>query len=112
MRIEIETRGEVSLVRLSGSVQTTDNEIFADELAGLRKSGATRVVFEASQLEYINSRAIADLVMFNSYLQDAGGRMAMAALNSMVDKVVRAVGLGALVKVCADADEAVEALKG
>ncbi|MHC4915258.1 MAG: STAS domain-containing protein [Planctomycetota bacterium] len=112
MRFDSEMRGEVALVKLSGSIQTGDNESFADRLAGLRKSGAALVVFEGQGLDYINSRAIADLVMFHDFLHGAGGRMALAALSPMVDKVIRAVGLGALVDVYATAEEAVTALSG
>jgi anti-anti-sigma factor len=112
MQLETKGRGGLSIVKLRGSVQSRDNASFAAELDKLNQAGAERVLLDLGGLDYINSQAIADLLNFHDRLKARGGTMALAGLQPMVEKVVRAVGLGSLVAVHATAEEAMEALGG
>jgi anti-sigma B factor antagonist len=102
MRLEASEFGGVTVLRLSGAVQGEDNAGFAERLGALRASGARLVAIDAAGLEYINSRAIGELVLLNHELGGRGGALALAGLCPAVEKIVRAVGLGALVGLHAD----------
>jgi len=103
---ETEVRGEVTVARVGGSVQSTDNALFAGRLTELRKAGPGRVIIDAAELKYINSRAVGDLMLFYQALRAADGELALASLQPMVEKVIRAIGLAELVGVYPDVAEA------
>ncbi len=108
--ISLRTRtiGELTVLEVTGSLQSKDNKTFADSLVKLGSGEARRVVVDASGLEYINSQAIADLMVFYHKLHggDGDGQLALAGMRPIVDKVVRAIGLAELVTIFATADEA------
>ena len=103
---QTEVRGEVTVARVAGSVQSTDNALFAGRLTELRKAGPGRVIVDAAELKYINSRAVGDLMLFYQALRAAGGELALVDLSPMVEKVVRAIGLGELVDIYPSVEEA------
>lgn len=101
-----DTLGEMTLLKVAGSVQSDDNVPFANRLTELRKAKPRRVIFDASELEYINSRAVGDLMLFYQSLRAAGGELALADLRPMVEKVVRAIGLGELLSIYPSVEDA------
>jgi len=101
--------GNLTLLEVSGSLQSRDNRLFAAKLEQMQAGGAQKVIVSTSGLEYINSQAIADLMVFYHRLHESGGELALAGLQPIVDKVVRAVGLGELVTIFATVEEAQEA---
>jgi anti-sigma B factor antagonist len=106
--IELETRqaGDLVILAASGSLQSGDNRLFAEKLKELASAGARAVAIDTSGLEYINSQAIADLIIFHNRMHDSGGRLAIAGMAPIVEKVVRAVGLGELITIFSTLEEA------
>jgi anti-anti-sigma factor len=87
------------------------NREFAQQLEELRLGGDRLVVLDGSELEYVNSQAIGDLMVFHHDLLGRGGRLALAGLRPAVDKVVRAVGLAQVISVFESTEDALAALK-
>jgi anti-sigma B factor antagonist len=108
MKLTTRTAGDATVLKVVGSVLSAENQVFAGKLAELRTSGVLRVIVDAEELEYINSQGIADLMVFYSRIHEAGGKLALAGLQPMTEKVVRAVGLSELVELYATAAEAEE----
>jgi anti-anti-sigma factor len=106
MQLETTTRGEVTVLKVIGSVQSKENKAFAAKLAELRTSGVRRLIVDAEKLEYMNSQGIADLMVFYHRHNSSGGEMALVGLRPIVEKVVRAVGLSELVGICDTVEEA------
>ena len=109
MKLTTRTVGDATVLKVVGSVQSAENQTFANKLAQLRTSGVLKIILDAEELEYINSQGIADLMVFYSRIHESGGKMALAGLQPMAEKVVRAVGLSELVELYFTTAEAEEA---
>ena len=107
--LQARTSGKLTVLEVAGSLQSKDNRTFADKLGEIGSTEVAQVVVNFAGLEYINSQAIADLMVFYHKLHGSGGQLALAGMQPIVDKVVRAVGLGELVTIFSAAEEAEKA---
>jgi anti-sigma B factor antagonist len=112
LQLETVSRGDLTVVRAAGSVKSGDNADFAAALAEAGRAGPRRVLLDLGGLDYVNSQAMADLINLHERLKARGGALALAGLRPMVEKVIRAVGLIALVEVHDSAERAIEAMGG
>jgi anti-anti-sigma factor len=106
IKLQDRATGELTVLSVSGSLQSSDNPVFAEKLRQLQNACGGRVILDAAGLEYINSQAIADLMVFYQKVSEKGGQLALAGLQPIVDKVVRAVGLSELVTIFPSLSEA------
>ena len=112
MQSRREDRGDVTVVFLAGSVGAGDHAEFRKMLHDLLGEGRARLAVEASDLEYVNSSAIAALVEFYEQAVRSGGGLAIVRPNTAVAKVLRSVGLSEIVHVCTSVGGAVRRLGG
>ena len=103
-----EARGEVTILRVVGSVQAADNDKFAQEIQGLLEDGKVRLVIDATNLDYLNSRAMGELVAYYQRARATGGTLALVNLKPMVAKILRAIGLSTLIGCYRTIDEALK----
>jgi anti-sigma B factor antagonist len=114
LKTEARRRGKVTVLEVSGEVRSAENEAFARALEEL-KGGAgpgTQVVVDLSGLEYLNSRALGDLVALYMRLRGLGGEAVLAGARPGVLKVLRFTGLGELLETYPTAAQAAAALEG
>jgi anti-anti-sigma factor len=102
-------RGEVVVLAFRGSIRPEDNDLFAEALSRVVSEGHRRVVLDARDLEYANSRAIGQLVAFTREIRVLNGRVALVRPCERLTKLLMAVGLMSLVPSCGSLDGAVEA---
>lgn len=107
MILEIEQVGSVTVIRTGGSIRAGDNKRFAAALRGLCAPGC-RAVLDAADLSYINSRALGEIVKFVQEVRPKGGELVVVSPGPLVNKILSAVGLLSLIKVCASVEEAIE----
>ncbi len=109
MQVSRTRRGEVDILTLEGSVRGEDNTTFADALNELKEERRFRLVIDATDLEYVNSRAISEVIRFHQNAHVHGGKVAIVRPGQTVRKIMNAVGLGLLVQTFETLDEAVAA---
>ena len=102
-------RGSVDVLAVKGPIHAEDNDEFALAFSRIRRKARFRVVIDARELEYINSRAVGTLVSFSHDARLGGGRLVLVRPNATVSKVLAAVGLLSLVPAYESLDEAVAA---
>ncbi len=112
MELSRDRRGEVEVLTLCGSIHADDNDAFGAALAGLKEERRFRLVIDASELEYINSRAISDVVKFVQGARLGEGRVVFVRPGPTAEKIMRAVGLMQLVQTFETVDDAVAACEG
>ncbi len=93
LSVTSEVRGAHAVVHLVGQVQSEENEAFAAGLAGLLGLSARRLILDCSDLDYLNSRGLGDLLSFYQELKARGGELAVAGARPAVLKVMGVVGL-------------------
>lgn len=110
MEFKVTEESGYYLLKVEGSIDSKQNQEFDnifDELAYMDKH---RVILDASDITYLNSRAVGRLVAFASNARIAGGRLVMACPSNTVNKIFRSVGLDSIVpcmETLADAQELV-----
>ena len=109
MEVARTQRGSVDVLTVTGPIYAEDNDEFVEVMGRLRRGGRFRVVIDARELEYANSRAVATLVSFSRDARLGGGRLVLVRPNATVSKILAAVGLLALVPTYETLDEAVAA---
>ena len=105
MILELRELGSATVIVARGSVRAEDNRRFAEVLRGLRTSGC-RVILDAAELDYVNSRALGEIVRFVQEVRPKGGELVVVSPRPLVKKIIKAVGLLSLVRVCESVEEA------
>lgn len=106
-----DAQSNVTVLRVAGSVQTSDNEKFAREIQGLLADGKIRLVIDATNLDYLNSRAMGELVAYYQRAKALGGGLALVRLKPMVAKILKAIGLSTLIGCYRSVDEALQSFQ-
>ena len=107
MNIEIKEGGHVTIVEISGSVDSLTAEALMDALAAEVGAHRVRLVADFSGVEYTSSAGLRALV---STLKDArrlGGDLRLAAVRPAVRKVLELSGFTSILKIFADVPAAV-----
>ena len=101
----------VTVLQIKGAIRAEqDNESLAACLDKLIGQGAYSLALDVSDLDYINSRAIGDLMGYYFQVIDRGGSLAAADPQSMVRTVLSAAGVEKFIPVFNTLDEAVASL--
>ena len=109
MELSQEERGGVDILTLRGSVRSEDNDAFEACLTELREARRLRLVIDASDLEYVNSRAISEVLRLLQEARLRGGNVVFVRPGQTVQKIMKAVGLYSLVQIYDTLEEAVAA---
>lgn len=112
MQLSRRTMGPVEVLVLRGSIHAEDDRRFSREFGLLRHEGRYRVVIDARELEYLNSRAVGDLVKFFMEASNQGGRVVMVRPSGAAKKILKAVGLSSLIASFDTVEEACRACGG
>jgi anti-anti-sigma factor len=100
-------RHESLVVTIAGRLDALSAEAAQQALLGHIAAGASRLVVDASQLDYISSAGIRVLlVAAKAAGQKPGGRFAVAAPTALVRKILADCGLDTCLGVVADVTEA------
>jgi anti-anti-sigma factor len=97
MQLSVAAQGDVYILTPSGTIYAGDDVAFGKALGDLRRDGRFTVVINVAELEYINSRAIGQLVQFSRDARLAGGKVVIVRPGPNVEKVLKAVGLLSLI---------------
>ena len=110
MKISARESDGILVVRFSGEIRSEDNrdiEALFDELEIETYKG---IVVDLRELEYVNSRAIGSLMALWKRAASESIRVVCTQPNSLVARLLTAVGLYRLLPVYEDVDGALKAL--
>lgn len=94
--------------RLDGN---TALEFEQNVLAGL-ENGATKIVFDCSELDYINSSGLRVMVMAYQRLHDRDGRIAVCSLKDYIQEIFDISGYNQIFALHPDCAEALRQMQG
>jgi anti-sigma B factor antagonist len=113
MLVEFESRGDVCILRLHGRFATGQDSVYLrgriEELKGL---GASKVLADFSQVDYIDSTGMGFLIgIYTSVIKNPGGRFVLCNLNRRVREVLELTRLANVMSIYANEDAAMRALQ-
>ncbi|MGY6501526.1 MAG: STAS domain-containing protein [Acidimicrobiales bacterium] len=94
MEITTSTEGSQVVLSVAGEVDAHNcQELGAAALAAADEAGSATVVVDATDLSFIDSSAISELLRIREELTERGGSLALRNLGSSVRRVLEITGL-------------------
>jgi len=106
MRIDRSIRGEVDVLALTGDFDHRTVAKFDREVCPLIDDFRTRLVFDLSRVEFLDSAGLTRLIDTYRKLKPLGGESVIAGPTRFAQVTIRTAGVHKLIRVYPDADEA------
>lgn len=110
MELIEETADAVTIVAVSGRLDTHTSERLGTRLAELLRSGQPRIVIEASKLHYVSSAGFRTLLVANRLAAKNHGRLALCGLTLAIRRMFELGGLDGELETYPSREEAVALL--
>lgn len=107
MDITVAERRGVTIIAVVGAIDASNVETLSTVLTALVKEGKTRLVADASQLEYMNSSGLRVLVQTLKDARRKNGDFRLANAQSNFKRVLEITGFTSTFKVYPDVEAAV-----
>jgi anti-sigma B factor antagonist len=93
LTIGAQTRDEVTVISVRGELDLATAAQLADLTSALIEGGASRLVYDLSGLTFCDSTGLTVFVRARNRLDQAGGRLGVAAASPIVYRVLEVSGL-------------------
>jgi len=88
MELSEETNGEVTIVAVVGRVDAGAARQFGERIAALIQAGRSRLLIEASRLDYIGSMGLRALLIASDRAAESRGRLVLCGITAPVRRVI------------------------
>lgn len=112
LAIDIEERGDVSMVRIAGSLDGLTAGDLLDRLTAQLEGGRSRLVASFADVEYTSSAGLRVLLAVLKDARGRGGDLRLAAVRRDVHRVLDLAGFSGILKIFDDVDAAVASFAG
>jgi anti-anti-sigma factor len=112
MKIEHRQEDGVTLVQLSGRLDSSVAGDVMDQLNGLVSAGTTKLVVNLKELSYISSAGLRSILVAAKLIKSVNGEMRLCEPNGRVSKVLDESGFSYLIKIDSHEGQSLEALRG
>ena len=109
MTLTTEQQNSISIVRISGRIDALTSPSFESQIFSFVDAGATCILLNFSQCDFINSNGLRILLMLRKRLLGQGS-IAVCGLQGSISAVFEIAGFTSLFHLRATEDEALEAL--
>jgi anti-sigma B factor antagonist len=106
LRIETTRQNDVLIFRPVGWVAADGHVVMEEKLQQAFANGHRRVVVDLSSAHFVSSTGLGVFLYFKQVLEDAGGRLVLAAPGGAVRKMLAAANLDQTLAICPSLDEA------
>ena len=106
MNITITKEGDISILSLTGSLDTNTSKGAEDEMNKLIEDGRTKLLIDLSNLDYISSSGLRILLSTSKKLKPLRGEMRICGLNETVNEVFEISGFTMIFKIFKTIEEA------
>jgi anti-anti-sigma factor len=113
MLVEFECHGDICVLRLHGRFATgQDSAYLRGRTEEIKKSGASKVLADFSQVDYIDSTGMGFLIgIYTSVVKIPSGRFVLCNLNRRVREVLELTRLANVMAIYANEETAMRALQ-
>jgi len=106
MEITVRDEGDVKVVMLQGKLDTNTTPATESEINALLDAGASKLVINFEQLDYISSTGLRLLLATAKRLKGSGGDLKVCSLNEMASEVFEISGFSSILNVFATEQDA------
>jgi anti-sigma B factor antagonist len=107
LKVEIEKKNHVGIIRLDGLLDAHNAELFSDALNELISGDFTKIVVDFGNLNYLGSSGLEVILSRIQGLRDKGGDIVLVNMAAKIYKVFDLLGLTDFLKFYGSMDEAV-----
>jgi anti-sigma B factor antagonist len=93
MEVSEEVVDDVTIVAIAGRLDADAARQLGEHLTALIRTGCSRLLIEASKLDYIGSLGLRALLIAAHLAAEATGRLALCGLTALVRRVIELGGL-------------------
>jgi anti-anti-sigma factor len=108
MEFTVDEFGDVRAVRISGNLDTQTSPVAQKQLIQLIDSGATKILIDFENLNYISSTGLRMLLVAHSRLESTSGQVRICNPNTMVQEVFETSGFSEIFSVYRSQAEALD----
>ena len=112
MTIESISVGKAVVVKVAGRIDAETTDQFEAACKRLIQDGATHVVVDLAELQYISSAGLGSILRFAKELQGKGGVVVISGLKGLVKQVFELTGVTDLFRVYETAEAACQVSDG
>jgi anti-sigma B factor antagonist len=105
-RIDRQNRGNVEIIRLSGSLDTYSFPRLEALLNNLHDQGYHRLILDCKDLDYIGSAGLGSLIGFAKRARENGGDLKLLHVPERIHKIIDLLGFTKVLQVHVDEQEA------
>jgi anti-sigma B factor antagonist len=107
-RIDLEPRGAVRLIRLSGSLDMYSFPRLEEQLNTLFQQGQYYVVLDCRELDYIGSAGLGALIGFAKQAREHNGDVRLLNVPDRIYKIIELLGFTKVLRVHNTEEEAID----
>lgn len=107
MEIDVKEYKRVSVIAVSGRIDSATSSEFENELNNLTETGRVNLVLDLSAVEFISSAGLRVLVTTRKAVKSAGGDVVLAKPSTQVNETLEIAGLDVLFEKFPNREEAV-----
>jgi len=106
MNTTIKNEGDISIISLTGSLDTNTSKEAEDQMNKLLDEGTTKLLIDLTDLDYISSSGLRILLSTSKKLKPLKGEMRICGLNETVNEVFEISGFTMIFKIFKTLNEA------
>jgi len=110
MEITEERRGDISILRIIGRLDSSTSKDLEEKILPLIASSQGKLVIDLSQLDYVSSAGLRVFLLAAKRMDGAKGKMILCSLQDTVKQVFDIAGFSSLLTLAASTEEAVKNL--
>ena len=106
MNTIIKNEGDISIISLTGSLDTNTSKEAEDQINKLLEEGSIKLLIDLTDLDYISSSGLRILLSTSKKLKSLRGEMRICGLNETVNEVFEISGFTMIFKIFKTLEEA------
>jgi anti-sigma B factor antagonist len=111
-RITHETKGEVDLIHLSGSLDMYSFPRLETQINSLFHQGRHRLLLDCADLDYIGSAGLGALIGFSKQARENNGDVKLLKVPERIYKIIELLGFTRVLRVHASEEQAITEFAG
>jgi anti-sigma B factor antagonist len=102
----IKNEGDISIISLTGSLDTNTSKEAEDQINKLLEEGSIKLLIDLTDLDYVSSSGLRILLSISKKLKSLRGEMRICGLNETVNEVFEISGFTMIFKIFKTIEEA------
>lgn len=110
MQIDTRQVDDVTVVDMTGRLDTSTSGDAYDQMVGIAKSGVTKVILNLDKMEYVSSAGLRVILTAGKLLKSSMGEMKICHANGVVKEVLETSGFNHIIDIYDEEKDAIAAL--